>query len=456
MTRPSGKRAAPQQATLGAFFSSKRGRTDGPEKPAGDGIQWRSIRGTWIGTWGTPTAAPKLAAFDLDGTLICVKSKARFPKGADDWRFFCPAVPEVLRRMHQQGYRVVILSNQNGLRAAKGTSELSARARDFRTKVASIARAVDIPLTVVVATEKDYMRKPGPGMWHMVLQLNEDVAVDTASSFFVGDAAGRPAGWKPGVAADFSDSDLAFALNVGVPFYTPEEAFAAEVCALPEPLPLPAPELREIARVPAAQRRGDPAAHAGLLEAIGRHVDEAKQAACGVLAILVGPPACGKSTFARAQLAPLGFERVNMDELKTRKKCTDAVAHALDRRACVVVDNTNPDAAARQPFVALARAAGARCIAVVFAHEPRDLALHNNCFRAQLAQARYLSDARANHPGLDGLPACGDRVPDVAYHSYFKRLQLPAAAEGFDAVLDHAFIPVFDSDTDEQVWNQHF
>ncbi|KAJ2696082.1 hypothetical protein H4R19_005780, partial [Coemansia spiralis] len=202
MTRSSGKRTA-QQASLGAYFPSKHGRVGGHEAPASDAMHWRSVGATWIGTWGAPVAAPKLAAFDLDGTLIRVKSKARFPKGVDDWLFYCPDVPMVLRTMHQQGYRVVILTNQNGLRPAKGATELSAKARDFRTKVANIARALDIPLTVLVATDKDYMRKPSPGMWRLAQLLNSDTAVDTASSFFVGDAAGRPAGWTPGVAADF-------------------------------------------------------------------------------------------------------------------------------------------------------------------------------------------------------------------------------------------------------------
>jgi bifunctional polynucleotide phosphatase/kinase len=51
-------------------------------------------------------------------------------------------------------------------------------------------------------------------------------------SFFCGDAAGRPEGDKPwkgtskkDKSKDFSDSDRRFAINAGLPFYTPEHYF---------------------------------------------------------------------------------------------------------------------------------------------------------------------------------------------------------------------------------------
>ncbi|KAJ2227426.1 DNA kinase/phosphatase Pnk1, partial [Coemansia sp. RSA 475] len=184
---------APKQQSLGAFFSTKKGKTS---ETMTDDVQWREIGNTWIGKWGSPTAASKFAAFDLDFTLVNVAGKGRFPRNSDDWRFFHPDIPQVLRKMHQQGYRIVILSNQNGLQPGKKDVGLSKKATEYRLKISKIAKQLDVPFTILAAIAKDHMRKPSPGMWHLAQMENE--GVDVENSFFVGDAAGRPAGWKSG------------------------------------------------------------------------------------------------------------------------------------------------------------------------------------------------------------------------------------------------------------------
>lgn len=90
-----------------------------------------------------------------------------------------------------------------------------------------------VPFRIMAATKKDGFRKPMPGMWHALedvyraqgveigllhIALSQPTsahnALDKSSSFFVGDAAARK--------NDFSGSDRKWALNVDIPFLTPE------------------------------------------------------------------------------------------------------------------------------------------------------------------------------------------------------------------------------------------
>ena len=73
-----------------------------------------------------------------------------------------------------------------------------------------------------IASADDQYRKPSINMWnHLENSHNGDVKINKKQSFFCGDAAGR----KTKTHKDFSDSDLKFALNVGVAFKTPEVIF---------------------------------------------------------------------------------------------------------------------------------------------------------------------------------------------------------------------------------------
>ena len=57
------------------------------------------------------------------------------------------------------------------------------------------------------------------------MQKNDSISIDKDSSFYVGDAAGRPKNWSPGRKKDHSSVDRLLALNLGLKFYTPEEYF---------------------------------------------------------------------------------------------------------------------------------------------------------------------------------------------------------------------------------------
>ncbi len=74
-------------------------------------------------------------------------------------------------------------------------------------------------------------------MWHDLERHFSTLGthIDSANSFYIGDAAGRPAlppkktrTWSGGNTKDFADSDRKFAFNANIKFQTPEEFFLDE------------------------------------------------------------------------------------------------------------------------------------------------------------------------------------------------------------------------------------
>jgi len=132
------------------------------------------------------------------------------------------------------------------------------------------------------------------------------------------------------------------------------------------------------------------------------------------LAILVGLPGSGKTSFYRARLAAT-HALVSKDLLgraadKGRRQL-ELVQRELRAGRSVAVDNTNPRATDRAPLVAAGRQAGARVVAY--------------------ALDTPVGEALARNRGREG-PA---RVPAVAVFVAAKRLEPPTRGEGFHAVF---------------------
>jgi len=347
-----------------------------------------------------PTGLPavtKLASFDMDDTLVHPKSSAKFPKGRSDWRWLFPQVPERLKKLHNEGYSVVIFTNQAGI--GKG----HVKAADIKGKILDLAKELEIPLRAVIASEDDVYRKPASTMFKFwVEKLNHGVKPDPASSFYCGDAAGRAANWKPGTKKDFSCSDRKFAHNIGLPFHTPEEFFLGEPAA---PFDWGTIDPKSVLATPAQPVAVTPSATQELV-------------------IFVGLPASGKSTFARRHLVPAGYVHVNQDTLKTKEKCFKAANEAVQAGKSVIVDNTNPEPATRQTYIEMAKAKGipVRCFHF---QTPEELTHHLNLFREK----------------VQGVP----HVPGVAYNMCKKKMVEPTAAEGFAEIIKVAFVPSFDN-----------
>jgi hypothetical protein len=65
--------------------------------------------------------AAKVAAFDLDSTLVVPKSGAKFARSGSDWQWLDKRVPEKLRELRMRGYHLLVFSNQGGVEKGQTT-----------------------------------------------------------------------------------------------------------------------------------------------------------------------------------------------------------------------------------------------------------------------------------------------------------------------------------------------
>ncbi|CAH1776161.1 unnamed protein product [Owenia fusiformis] len=353
----------------------------------------------------------KVAGFDIDWTVIGTRSGRAFASGPKDWKWLYDCVPSKLKQLNEDGYRVIFFSNQAGIEKNKVNPD------DFRKKLEDIIAELDIPVFVYASTGNNHFRKPSPNMWkYFIDHNNADVQVDLSQSMYVGDAAGREKGWKKDKKKDFSCSDRMFAANVGIDFHTPEEFFLGE-----EPAPFKWQSL-------------DPA----------KYLETISQSSCSSnkyhannqeIAIMVGCPASGKSTFAKLHFVANGYVHINRDTLGNAAKCIKATQDALKAGKSVVIDNTNPSPLVRADYMQLAKKFGvpARCFVM---STPQEVAHHLNYVR----QNQTNGEIR--------------RIPMVAYHSFKKNHKIPELSEGFSEIINVTFEPKFTSKKHEELFKQ--
>ncbi|KAK0712391.1 polynucleotide kinase 3 phosphatase-domain-containing protein [Lasiosphaeria miniovina] len=354
----------------------------------------------------------KIAAFDLDSTLITSASGKRHAGDAGDWKWWHHSVSGRLRQLYNdEEYQVVVFTNQGGLTLhpdpkAKEPKSHQARVPAFKQKCNAVLMQLDLPATVYAATGKDIFRKPRPGMW-AEMKKDYDLTeseIDWENSIFVGDAGGRTAELQGGTATskDFSCADRNFAHNVGIKYQTPEEFFLGEA---------PRPFARDF----------DPAnfeySEDDKLEVRFEKKNEKD------IILFVGPPGAGKSTFYWKQLEPLGYERVNQDILKSRDKCLKAAADSLKDGESVVIDSTNPDPDTRAQWVELAikMRVPIRCI---WFRTPLQVCEHNDAVR---------------HLNKELNPESRQSLPRLAFNGFASRFKEPKPKEGFQDIFEVPF-----------------
>ncbi|GLB35210.1 putative PNK3P-domain-containing protein [Lyophyllum shimeji] len=393
---PLGTEPTKKIAKIHPFFAKKAEPT-----PAGP-FRWLEplgpTRSCLHGVNLSPTPSTKVAAFDLDGTLIkSIFDDAKKPLAPTSWEWWRASVPAKLKDVFDSGYAVVIVSNQ----ALKPQA-----LKTWKLKIPLVAEALrDVPFRLFAATAKDGYRKPMPGMWSELERIfrEDGVEIDKANSFFVGDAGGRQ---YAGNKTDFSSTDRKWALNIGIPFFTPEEYFL---------------------HLPTHTKYSLPGFHVSSLAANLSVVTPTSTPLLPApleqeLVLFVGYPCMGKTSFYRRHFEPAGYVHINQDTLKTRDRCVKEAQKALIEGKSCVVDNTNRDVATRKYYIDIARQLKVMTRCFLF-DGSIELAWHNNLYRAYNLP-----------PSIAATEPKRELVPYMAFTGFRDKFEEPQPEEGFTEI----------------------
>lgn len=180
------------------------------------------------------------------------------------------------------------------------------------------------------------MRKPRPGAWQVIVDefgVGED-QIDKTSSFYCGDAAGRPVFGNR--KKDFAATDYKFAINCGISFQTPEALFLKMKARIHTQ-----PMEWNIGFDPKSLLDQDP----------NVCFDISRKTSSQEIVALVGSPASGKSFLAHNHFPD--HEIVNQDIEKTIVNCKKRCLDALKRGKSVIIDATNRDPASRKIWIGI-------------------------------------------------------------------------------------------------------
>ncbi len=238
-------------------------------------------------------------AFDMDWTLSRTY-RGIWPKSPQDITLL-PNRLNKLKELQDKGYNIVIFTNQ------KSTTE---NKRIFnKERINNLIKMLpNIPLIVLVSLKDDIYRKPNIGMYNILQRLIPKIK----SSYYVGDAAGRP--------QDFSDSDILFAKKTQMKFYTPEEMFSSIERIKPRP---------------------------------NLKVDTINFPEHKNMVLFVGMPGSHKTTYYNNNLS--NYIHINQDTLKTKSKVMKKTKETMKNGLDLVIDATNSGQNKRESFYTLAQ-----------------------------------------------------------------------------------------------------
>ncbi len=316
----------------------------------------------------------KIAGFDLDNTLIITKSGFTFASNSNDWKFKYNNIKEEFKKLIDNNYRIVIITNQLGVLKGKTTKD------DLYSKILYISRELELNITWIALYQDDIYRKPRIKSLDLLVDN-----LDKTNSFYCGDACGRK--------NDFSDTDYKFALNAGIKIYSDNYYFNKFDDSHEYSISLhPIVYTKE---------------YKDLTTMVKNKLPDRE------VILMIGSMASGKSTFCKTYFSD--YEIINQDELKTIAKCKNKVLNTLNNtNKNIIIDNTNRNIKTRKYWIDLFHKNNIKInMRYIYLNVPKSLALHINTYRTLLNQKK---------------------IPKVAIHTFYKQYEAPTTTESSNIV----------------------
>jgi len=334
-------------------------------------IVWEEKESVLIGC--TPNYCEKKysAGYDYDGTL------GKYSPKSDKCELMYDKnkMTRILKKRSEVN-SINIISNQ--LKLSSGDNK-----KKFKSKIQDLYDQLGVEFKIYVPFKKDIYRKPSIGLLKLGLNI----------SSYCGDFAGRM--YEHGK-RDKDNTDIKFAKNLNIDFYTPEQVFVEDTdYKFPKKIDyINFDELK------------------GSNKLSYFFIAQSKQE----MIINTGCQGSGKSYFTNKYLVPFGYVQISNDIHKTKAfKICETI---LKEGKSVVIDNTNPDVASRSKYIKLAQKYNISVKSLYFNTDEK-VAKHNNHYRSFTKNIKL--------------------IPDIAYRVYKKKFVMPLKKEGFTNVITIKF-----------------
>ena len=325
--------------------------------------------------------------FDYDDTLAYLRTSNPMPN-----------VIDTLRQLSLKN-NIIIFTNQKGVSSGKSTNE------QVQSIIDKFCEKINIPISIFYSITDDKYRKPMSGMFNFA----KNIFKKTKFKYYCGDAAGR--------LNDFSVSDLYFANNNKIKFMTPEEVFNNK-----KKMNLATKKIKDLYKED-VWINGILSNKRSILEYYNLKDLDKKLPILDVnkykyLIINIGPQGSGKSTLSKYLSEKYDFGIISRDKLKTKSNMNKSFLNFKNSKKGIIIDNTNPTKKNRNLWINKLKNDNWKIIKIHI-DIPKLLSFHLTRYRMFFG---------------------GSKIPSVAIHSYYKKLESDENCIVLDkAIIDHKF-----------------